>query len=409
MLGWHEICFFFRSFRKSNVEGDCMHLPNYTENSAHHTGNSAQDRNAVCIERVLVVIDADLLAAPSPLHSVLIQRALWLGRNTGATLELFHVRSDQPVFTRLRNSAEERVNKRTEQIDEAATEVAELAVNMAAESGLVVEHETCWAENEVAAILQKTSESRADLLLKASSNPGYLIGLLERPDWTLLRQSPAHVWFVGEKAEAPQHLLAATGDEASVDSGSAIIDDKAVCSFTSALADACQLRTSILQATPRDALPELAERLDADAVLMGASNLSRLERLFRRVSAEPVLERTNGDVIFLRPDALPEKTPDAVGTLVHGLPAVDLERALADPDIVFDHSPEKLAAEDRLSITMRRRLLKLWEHDLRAALTEEDEGGITARSPAELLPAIVRAKSRLAAEETPRHRAILED
>ena len=382
-----------------------MHLPKYKENSPNQTDNShtAQPGNALCIERILVVIDADLLAAASPHGSSLIKRALWLGRNLGATLELFHVRSDEPAFTSLRNSRHELINERTEQIDEAATAVAELSLNLAAESGLKAEHDTCWAENEVAAILQKTSESRADLLLKASSSPGYLVGLLEHPDWALLRQSPAHVWFVGERAEAPQRLLAATGDEASADSGSAIIDDNAVSSFTSALADACQLQTRILHATPRDALPELAEQLEADAVLMGASSLTRLERLFRRVSAEPVLERTDGDVVFLRPDTLPEETPDAVGSIVQGLPVVDLERALAAPDIVFDHSPEKLAADDRLSIAMRLRLLKRWEHDLRAALIEEDEGGITARSPANLLPAIVRAKSRLIAEEKTRH------
>ena len=77
------------------------------------------------------------------------------------------------------------------------------------------------------------------------------------------------------------------------------------------------------------------------------------------------------------------------------MPVVDVERAIINPDIVFNHSPDLLIREDRLSREMRLRLLDIWENDLRAEMKEADEGGLPAPAQVELIPAIHRARAKL--------------
>jgi hypothetical protein len=138
-------------------------------------------------------------------------------------------------------------------------------------------------------------------------------------------------------------------------------------------------------------------------IVMGAATLSRLERLWKPITAEPVLARATCDVVFIRDRIEAPTRPDTAGPAVRGLPAIDLERALTDPDIVFDHSPRNLVEEKRLSVEMRRRLLQIWEADLKAELVQAEEGGTrTVTAAANRLPAVQRAMKILEAEgETP--------
>jgi nucleotide-binding universal stress UspA family protein len=376
------------------------------------------------IENLLIVIDAKTLERAST-GDALIRRAVWLAQGVGARIELFHVSDEESRMTRWLHSRQEQTNERIETADSAATRLAEFAVNITAATGLKVDHDARWSKDEAAAVVQKAAESRADIILKATERASYRVGLLDHPDWALIRQSPAHVWFVGDDERAPRHLLAAIGaDDTRQEADES---DQHVCNLASLLRQARQVRTSVLhlqtrrsagaqnkqsvtdlidtfpldpvstnliESTPRDAIPTFAEALDADLILMGATRLTRLDRLLRPVTEEPVLARTTCDVAFLRPSTLTESPPPAEPT-VQGLPAVDIERALTDPDIVFDHSPEKLVEEDRLSVEMRQRLLGVWEQDVKAALVAEDDGGTTAASPASLIPAIQRARATL--------------
>ena len=368
--------------------------------------NRESETPAGHIEHLLVAVDADLLERAST-DDTLIRRAVWLAQGTGACIELFHISDGGSKMTRWLRSRQEQVNERIESADSAATRLAEFAVNIAAESGLAVKHDARWADDEVQAIVQKATECRTDIVLKTTERAGYLVGLLDHPDWTLIRQSPAHIWFVGDDHRAPRHLLAALGTGNDTRQTSMSECDRQVSTLAALLGRTRQVRTSILQmqsaaaaggkdltsapclidtfpldpvATnlierpPRDAIPTLAKALDADLILMGATSLTRLDRLLRPVTEEPVLARTTCDVAFLRPSMQTESSLPAEPP-VQGLPAVDIQRALSDPDIVFNHSPEKLAKENRLSVDMRRRLLRIWEQDLKATLTAEDDGG----------------------------------
>jgi len=66
-------------------------------------------------------------------------------------------------------------------------------------------------------------------------------------------------------------------------------------------------RTHLKTGLPIDALPELAEEIDAHVVVMGAVSRSGLERLFIGHTAERVIDRLKCDVLIVKPDGF--KTP----------------------------------------------------------------------------------------------------
>lgn len=78
--------------------------------------------------------------------------------------------------------------------------------------------------------------------------------------------------------------------------------------------------------------------------------------------------------------------------------AVNLSSAVRDPASAFDR-PNDVAACESLSLAVRRRLLELWEADVRAQMREEDEGGQVRTTRAHLLEEIRAAMSTLSGGE----------
>jgi len=66
-------------------------------------------------------------------------------------------------------------------------------------------------------------------------------------------------------------------------------------------------RQHVLAGLPVDELPELAEKIDAHVVVMGAVSRSGLKRLFIGHTAERVLDRLKTDVLIVKPEGF--KTP----------------------------------------------------------------------------------------------------
>jgi len=66
---------------------------------------------------------------------------------------------------------------------------------------------------------------------------------------------------------------------------------------------------------------------------------------------------------------------------------IDLSQAVLDPASVFRH-PEDISTCEELTAAMRRRLLQLWEADVRAQMREEDEGGPVRTTRADVLEEI---------------------
>ena len=146
---------------------------------------------------------------------------------------------------------------------------------------------------------------------------------------------------------------------------------------------------------PAQVLPDVAEKVSADLLVMGARDLSRWERAIDSVAAEPVLSRTESDVLIVRES--PTKQPATrVKEPVHEQASVDIEAAIVDPARVF-RKPEELARLDVLSIPLRLRLLQAWRQDVLSEQTAENEAGMVGAPSADLLREIDKKVEELRA------------
>ena len=135
--------------------------------------------------------------------------------------------------------------------------------------------------------------------------------------------------------------------------------------------------------------------MNADLIVMAARNLTRWERLYRSVTAEPVLSETPCDVLFVK-DSEDAMVPVADQHPIQGIPAFDLETAITNPEQTFG-SPQKLANAVDISIGLKKRILQIWEQDVRAQQAEENEGGLVKKTNANVLSDIGRASASLVA------------
>jgi len=143
-----------------------------------------------------------------------------------------------------------------------------------------------------------------------------------------------------------------------------------------------------------DVIPASAKTLNAGLVVMGARNLGRWERVLSPVAAEPVLSSVPCDVVFIK-EAEGVSTPIAEERPRKGVPSVDLEMAITEPDKAFK-SPESVVETEDLTVGLRQRILDAWELDVNRQMTAEDEGGPVHEAPAHLLAEINRARESLA-------------
>jgi universal stress protein E len=384
------------------------------------------------IDRVLVVVDdISLESGRSP--PALIERAITLANATGCELELFHVCHDVSLEQRLFATDGELARQRQALADRAATRLAELAVRMRAD-GVSASHDVVWDHPRVAALLRRIEAFQPDLVMLESGRHRYVLGIASNDDWDLLRESPVPVWFVAATLRPIDRIVTGIASVAGADEFVAAADydvfrianhigtlfhasnspvhayqvpkgltayamyvpDLAVGQIklpTEDRASAAVARrhgrsirafaehfhidpdsVRVEMGPPSDVLAAAARSLQAGLIVMGARNLSRWERAFGAVTAEPVLERAPCDVLFVKPAGDSDVAEVAPSPPRHGRPAIDLERAVLDPRRTFG-SPQAIVTADELSVAMRRRLLRIWAQDVRAALNETNEGG----------------------------------
>lgn len=134
---------------------------------------------------------------------------------------------------------------------------------------------------------------------------------------------------------------------------------------------------------PAHVLPDVAEKVSADLLVMGARDLSRWERALSSVTAEPVLSRTASDVLVIR-EAPPQQPATAVQEPAHAVASVNVEAAIVDPARVF-RKPAELAHFDAWSMALRLRLLEIWRQDVVAEQTAEAEAGMIGAPDADRL------------------------
>lgn len=407
------------------------------------------------MKRLLVVLGPDLDEICASPPSPLVERALGVARALDMSVELFHVSQEVESNPTLLAPDSERQRARRRTADQAATRLSELALQLSGE-GVTVTTEARWDAPRSDAILRKIHSSQPDLVMKAGGDHGYVLGISTNTDWDLVRQSPVHLWLVKNADRPLKRLITAVGqvdgeenllagDDNEIYQLSATVaqalgaENHPVHAFQSpvgfntfsmyapeisgmtqavpqtealmtlrrraarehgeaveAFADSFEIEPAqvrIVEGHPGDVLPQIADSLDAGLIVMGARSLSRWERVFESVSAEPVLAETPCDILFVKqPEGL--EKPEADRQPAVGRPTLDLQDAFADPSAAFG-SPMAVADNDAISVPIRLRILQAWEHDVKAKLVEEDEGGPVRPLDTRLLQDIGAARARL--------------
>lgn len=403
------------------------------------------------IRKALVVLSPDLVRLDKPEDSTLLQRAVALAKATGCELELFHVCYDAELEDGLLRSSDTLRQEKGQFTDEKATRVAELAANLAGQS-VKISHETRWDHPRIDAILRKIGKSSPDLVMKQDREHSYILGLASNADWELARRSPAHVWLVNEDTQEIDRIVAAIGYRSLQDKDDESASDTALMESADILARACdaglhpvnafqlpispgvvagrtgtaaalpvvenrELRAStekrhrdfmrdlaerfdippdhvhVREGRPDTVIPDAAEELAADLIVLGARNIGRLERLVSQVTVEPVMSRTRGDVFVVR-DSEPPALPEGATMPLQGQPTFSLDQAIVDPKEAFD-SPQEVAGLSEVSLDLRQRILQAWEYDIRAEMATENEGGATGEIAVNDLEDILAAREVL--------------
>lgn len=384
------------------------------------------------IRKVLVILDNEVTSPSMPKASALLRRAADLASKTGCELELFHNCYTSSLDNNLFAGDSELADLRRQITDRSATRLAELAAWLGKE-GIKVSHEARWDAPRTDALLRKAADSEADVVMKAAREHGYVLGITSNTDWELARRSPAHVWLVNDNTAEISRIVAAVGNRFAAVKDDSASSDHDLLEAATAIGDACGADVHAVNAyvTPnmtafagtvgagvvpieaieqqrqradevvgrhRDALVTLAAKLGmpkdhvhlfegdpaevvpkatgelrADAIVMGASSIGRLERFLTPVTVEPVMSKAGCDIVILRERETGD-IAEAKRTPVTGEPAYDLGKAITNPEATFD-SPQEVANLTDVSVALRKRILQAWEYDLRAELAEENEGG----------------------------------
>ena len=411
------------------------------------------------IENLLVVLSPEMLRNTRAWNTALIRRAVALARQTDCSVELFHVSYDPRLDLSLFTSRDDRQRARKRLTDRDATRVADLAARLRREH-VDVRHEVRWDPRRTDAILTKAAESMPDIVMKQSRDHGYILGLVSNTDWELGRRSPADLWLVNENTADIERIIAAIGNDFGNPADITTAPDydlmQAVAGLKKALdarvfpVNAYQLPTEphpvtaigamplvtrenqhglrektlrahefavksvadyfrfgtddviVCEGNPNDVIPDVAEKIGADLIAMGARSIGRLERLIGPVTLEPVMSAAECDILVVR-DNDPGQLPNRVAPPVFGEPKYDLERAVTHPGEAFE-SPLEIARATELSHALRKRILQLWEYDVRAEMAAETEGGNTGDIDAGVLEKIRQAREILSHEETDRVR-----
>jgi universal stress protein E len=349
-------------------------------------------------------------------------------------------------------SSASRQQAREKLANHLATQLAEVAAHLRSES-VRIRHEVRWDSPRSDAILRKIAEAKPDIVLKQGMEHSYLLGLTTNTDWDLARKSPAHLWLINDNVDDIDCIVAAVGNRAGDSDDITTAADYDLLRTAGFLADTFkaeiypvnayqvppadgivmgsegmaipvppvakqqeqqeevvkQHKSALMalaqyfgipesnvctqEGQPNDVITGVAKKVDADLVVMGANSISRLERLVRPVTVEPVIAETNCDILVIR-ELDRSSVPDAKRKSFDGVPKFDLESAITNPEDTFE-SPQAVARVPELSIALRERILQAWEYDLRAEMAEENEGGPVGDIDVNALDDIVSAKQLL--------------
>ena len=303
------------------------------------------------INQILTVIDPTTDAQPA------MERAAWLAEKTGAELELFicyynEYLSGDRLFDSpsLEKARQEIIGSHEKHLDKLAEPLRERGINVTTTA--------VWDHPLYEGVVRHAAATGADVVLKDTHHHSAVSrALLTNTDWNLIRACAAPLWLVKPQEMADKPVFVASIDPLNEHDKPAALDDE-ILVISKTLADACggevrafhsydpriavatatanayipvslpfdeiekQMREQhekrfnevigfhdigeeqahLIAGLTHEELPELAEKIGADVVVMGAVSRNRWKRLFIGATAERTLEHLPCDLLIVKPD-----------------------------------------------------------------------------------------------------------
>ncbi len=303
------------------------------------------------ISRILVVIDPTVTEQPA------LERAAWLAKSAGAELELLVCYYNEYLSGDRLFDSPSLEKARKEIIDGQAKHLEELAEPIRS-NGVVVKTSAVWDHPLHEGVVRHAVNNDADIVVKDTHHhSAFTRALLTNTDWNLIRTCPKPLWLVKPSELGAPPVFVASIDPMNEHDKPAALDDE-ILQLTKTLADAVGAsvhafhsydpRIAVATASANayipvslpfdeieqqmheehkkrfieitsyhsiaddhahlvagmthEELPEIAEKLDADVVVMGAVARNRWKRLFIGATAERTLEHLPCDLLIVKPD-----------------------------------------------------------------------------------------------------------
>lgn len=302
------------------------------------------------VSRILCVVD------PTTKEQHAVKRAARVAGKLGADLELFICFYNEYLSGNRFFDSPSLEKARKEVIENNQKYLDELAKPLA-NSGLSVSTKTTWAHPLYDEIVRYAAASGADLVFKDTHHHSAAArALLSNTDWQLIRNCASPLWLVKPRTFSENPVFVAAIDPMNEHDKPAALDDEIIMS-SKALAEQCdgelhvfhaydpriamatssasaylpvslpideidkQMRDShgarfseitehhridadkahLVSGLAHEELPELAGKLNADVVAMGAVSRNRLKRLFVGATAERTLDHLPCDLLIIKP------------------------------------------------------------------------------------------------------------
>jgi universal stress protein E len=303
------------------------------------------------ISRILAVID------PTEHEQPAMRRAAWLASSTGAELELLvcyynEYLSGDRLFDSpcLEKARAEVIDLQTQHLEKLAEPIRE--------SGVLVKSTAIWDHPLHDGIVRHAVSSGADIVIKDTHHhSAFAKALLTNTDWNLIRLCPVPLWLVKDNEFADAPAFVAAIDPMNSHDKPAALDDEILqiskmlaakvggtvhafhsydprIAVATATANAyipvslpldeiekqmheshqkrfremtsfhglAEDKEHLVSGLTHEELPKIAEKLDADVVVMGAVARIRWKRLFIGSTAERAMDQLPCDMLIVKPD-----------------------------------------------------------------------------------------------------------
>lgn len=303
------------------------------------------------IERIMCVID------PTVDEQFALQRASWLAGQTGAELELFICYYNEYLSGDRFFDSRSLAKARAEVIEGYEKKLGKIAAPLR-KKGISVSTCAVWDHPLYEGIVRHAAATGADLVFKDTHRHSAASrALLTNTDWHLIRSCASPLWLVKPRDMPENPAFIAAIDPMNEHDKPAALDDE-ILAISKTLADSCdgavhafhsfdprmavatatanayipvslpfdeiekQMReqhekrfreitgfhsipddrSHLIAGLAHEELPELAEEINATAVVMGAVARNRLKRMFIGATAERVLNQLPCDLVIVKPD-----------------------------------------------------------------------------------------------------------